>query len=369
VYLTATLPLKEEAAFFQSSGVSRGNIYMLRDCTTRRNVAYQVLEYDKKEEEEVLPELVEQKLEQYPAPGQIIIYCQTIKQCKQVGELLQCPMYFREVGSDDEKKKILQKLVEQKERVFAATNALGLGIDAPSIRVVMHLVVRDKVRDYGQESGRAGRDGKNAEAIVLQSYRIVNGRKVLDQGFHMEGAMQRFLGGEKCRRVSLDHDLDGRVDRIGCEVGEQRCDVCRGLGKKKARVIVNNQAGQSVVQRWEEAVLQRGESAGQRGESVGLGGEEEVNQGWMGEHQGWGQDGDLSLGEPGEVSGDVRGLQNLQQEVRGLHTLQQEVRGLHTLQQDVQAGRQQAGRQQAGRQQAGEEGDQYRNTEAVEAGS
>ena len=275
VYLTATLPPKEEAAFFHSSGVPQVDMHMLRDCTTRTNVAYSVLEYDKEEEEEeVLEELVRQKLQQYPAPGQVIIYCQTIKQCKQVGELLKCPMYFREVGDEDEKKRILQKLVEQRERVFAATNALGLGIDAPSIRVVIHLARRSKLRDYGQESGRAGRDGEKAEAIIMHSYRMIDGRrKVLDKGMLMEGAMQRFLAGDRCRRVSLDHDLDGRLDRIGCEMGDQRCDVCKGGGKEKRRVIGNNQPVQRVVHKGEEANV--------------LGGEDGVNWGWIDQEQSW----------------------------------------------------------------------------------
>ena len=43
--------------------------------------------------------------------------------------------------------------------MFTATNALGLGIDAPTIRVVMHVGRVRMMRHYAQESGRAGRDG------------------------------------------------------------------------------------------------------------------------------------------------------------------------------------------------------------------
>jgi len=52
--------------------------------------------------------------------------------------------------------------------VFTATNALGLGIDAPTIRVVIHVGIREKMRDYAQESSRAGRDGLRSEAIMLR---------------------------------------------------------------------------------------------------------------------------------------------------------------------------------------------------------
>ena len=173
-------------------------MHMLRDCTARTSVAYSVPEYNKEEEGEVLRELVKRKPQQYLAPGQVIIAYQTIKQCKQVGELLSCPTHFREVGDEHEKKRILQKLVERRERVFAATRAPGRGIDAPSIRVVIHLVRRSKLRDYRQESGRARRDGEKAYAIIMHLYRPVNGKKVLDKGIRVEGAMQRFLAGDRC---------------------------------------------------------------------------------------------------------------------------------------------------------------------------
>ena len=50
---------------------------------------------------------------------------------------------------------------------MVATNALGLGIDVPDIRVVMHVGRVHRLKDYGQESGRAGRDGQRSEAIIV----------------------------------------------------------------------------------------------------------------------------------------------------------------------------------------------------------
>ncbi len=54
-------------------------------------------------------------------------------------------------------------------RVIVATNALGLGIDVPDIRVVVHIgFIRNlKLKNYSQESGRAGRDGGRSEAIII----------------------------------------------------------------------------------------------------------------------------------------------------------------------------------------------------------
>jgi superfamily II DNA helicase RecQ len=235
IYLTATLPPDEEEAFFHSSGLDRREVLLLRDSTVRENVAYRVLEYAQKDEDQEVKTLVQQKLQQYPSPGQIVLYCRSIKQCRRLGELLHCPMYFREVGSKDEKKEILKKLVQSKERVFVATNALGLGIDAPHIRVIVHIGVRSKIRDYAQESGRTGRDGNKAEAIIMRSFNTVGSRRVLEKGWNVEVRMKEFLEGTKCRRISLDWQMDGRVDRAGCEEGEERCDVCQWQERERGR--------------------------------------------------------------------------------------------------------------------------------------
>lgn len=96
------------------------------------------------------------------------MYYRTIKQTKELVEVLECSAYYREVGSEEEKSELLKELTEGQERVFTATNALGLGVDAPNIRLVIHTNVPFKLKQYGQESGRAGRDGSSSEAIIMR---------------------------------------------------------------------------------------------------------------------------------------------------------------------------------------------------------
>ncbi|OBT94379.1 hypothetical protein VE01_07737 [Pseudogymnoascus verrucosus] len=60
---------------------------------------------------------------------------------------------------------------EIRDQVIVATNALGLGIDVPDIRVVIHVEVVWRLKDYGQESGQAGRDGQSSEAIIIMPKR------------------------------------------------------------------------------------------------------------------------------------------------------------------------------------------------------
>jgi len=69
LYLTATLLPSEEAAFHEAVDVPEREMFTLRDRTVRPNIAYAVVEYEKKEEDEEVRQLVEEKLDQYPEPG------------------------------------------------------------------------------------------------------------------------------------------------------------------------------------------------------------------------------------------------------------------------------------------------------------
>ena len=79
--------------------------------------------------------------------------------------------YHRNIGSAETKRGIVRQLREGRQQVFTATNALGLGVDAPRIRAVIYVDIVRRLRDYAQESGRAGRDGQASEAIIVRAVR------------------------------------------------------------------------------------------------------------------------------------------------------------------------------------------------------
>ena len=132
----------------------------------------------------VLRELVEQKKRQYLASDKIVIYCRTVDQVKDFAKALDCTAFWRNVGTEDEKAEVLAKLTKGDERVFTSTNALSKGIDAPSIRVVIHISIVDSLDDYKQQSRRVGRNGCTAsEAIVLRKAVVSkDGRRRPEQG-------------------------------------------------------------------------------------------------------------------------------------------------------------------------------------------
>ena len=148
----------QASLLFKEENVKRISFY-------RSNLAYKVKQTEDKEEE--LIKLFTQ------TPGSAIIYVRNRKKTKEVSEFLNknnISADFFHAGLDNSIKDLKQTdWKNNKFKVMVATNAFGMGIDKPDVRLVIHIDIPDSVEAYFQEAGRAGRDRNYAECILLYS--------------------------------------------------------------------------------------------------------------------------------------------------------------------------------------------------------
>ena len=246
IALTATATRKDVARIRKSLDIDNASLFrtpMRRDNLrlyikrldssgkTRNGTCSQSIEHQ-------LFQSVERELSKWDEHGAVIIYCPTVKLVKRLCKWLKARDYpvgkYHGKMKHAKRKAAQQAFMRGKKPIMVATNAFGLGIDKPDVRLVIHAGLPLSMDGYVQEIGRAGRDGKKSRCVLFftkadfeRNKRILShsgGNKAIRRKLKRLNALHGLVDSKKC--------LWRVIEKYFGEKPQKKCEKCCRCSQK-----------------------------------------------------------------------------------------------------------------------------------------
>lgn len=226
IALTATATPKVQSDIQKNLSMSNAKVF--KDSFNRKNLYYEV-----RDKTNVKREII--KFIKNNAGKSGIIYCLSRKKVEDIAEFLnvngiKARPYHAGMDAATRAKNQDAFLMEEVD-VIVATIAFGMGIDKPDVRFVIHYDIPKSLEGYYQETGRAGRDGKEGQCIAFYSYKdiqklekFMQGKPLAEQEIGKQLLLETvsYAESNRCRRkIILNYFGEGYTEEnCGC------CDNC-----------------------------------------------------------------------------------------------------------------------------------------------
>ena len=223
IALTATATPKVQSDIQKNLSMSHAKVF--KDSFNRKNLYYEV-----RDKSNVKKEIIKFIRNNKGKSG--IIYCLSRKKVEDIAEFLnvngiKARPYHAGMDAATRAKNQDAFLMEEVD-VIVATIAFGMGIDKPDVRFVIHYDIPKSLEGYYQETGRAGRDGKEGQCIAFYSYKdiqklekFMQGKPLAEQEIGKQLLLETvsYAESNRCRRKII-------LNYFGEEYNEENCGCC-----------------------------------------------------------------------------------------------------------------------------------------------